>query len=169
MEQLSDIREKAKEKRKKLESERTLSDNERKQIDLIDDLLSYDTCFANLPIELGMILLVYLGYSKDDVKEFYPGLPILNFLDDTNMIGQTILRPGFAIGRIPVKEDNHTGHRCGSSICPLPTILEPLNTPYATGELGNNTGINIAALVGTPGHETGTPCHTGVKAIRQLR
>lgn len=74
MEQLSDIREKAKEKRKKLESERTLSDNERKQIDLIDDLLSYDTCFANLPIELGMILLVYLGYSKDDVKEFYPGL-----------------------------------------------------------------------------------------------
>ena len=92
-------------------------------------------------------------------------IPILNLLEDTNMIGQAILRPGFAIGRIPVKEDNHTRHRCGSSVCPLPTILEPLNAPYATGELGNNTGINIAALVGTPGYETGTPCHTGIEAI----
>ena len=74
MEHLSDVREKTKEKRKKLETESTLSDNERKRIDLIDDLLSYDTCFANLPIELGMILLVYLGYSKEEVKVFYPDL-----------------------------------------------------------------------------------------------
>lgn len=74
MDHLSDIREKAKEKRKKLETENTLSDNDRKRIDLIDDLLSYDTCFANLPIELGMILLVYLGYSKEEVQAFYPDL-----------------------------------------------------------------------------------------------
>ena len=92
-------------------------------------------------------------------------IPILNFLDDTNMIGQAILRPGFAIGRIPVKEDNHTGHRCGSSVCPLSTILEPVNTPNATGKLGNDTGINIAALVGTPGYKAGTPSYTGIKAI----
>ena len=74
MDQLSAIREKAKEKRKKLETENTLSDNERKRIDLIDDLLSYDTCFANLPKELGMLLLVYLGYSKKEVKVVYPDL-----------------------------------------------------------------------------------------------
>ena len=74
MGRLSAIREKAKEKRKKLETENTLSDNERKRIDLINDLLSYDTCFANLPIELGMLLLVYLGYSKEEVKVFYPDL-----------------------------------------------------------------------------------------------
>ena len=92
-------------------------------------------------------------------------IPILNLLDNANMIGQTILRSGFAIGRIPVKEDNHTGHRRSSSICPLATILEPVNTPNATGKLGNNTGINIAALVGAPRYEAGTPSHTGVKAI----
>ena len=85
-------------------------------------------------------------------------IPILNLLDNTYMIGQTILRPGFAVGRIPVKEDNHAGNRCGSSVCPLPTILEPVNAPNATGKLGNNTGINIPALVGTPRYEAGTPC-----------
>lgn len=74
MGQLSAIREKAKEKQKKLETENTLSDNERKRIDLINDLLSYDTCFANLPIELGMLLLVYLGYTKEEVQAFYPDL-----------------------------------------------------------------------------------------------
>ena len=74
MGQLSAIREIAKEKRKKLETENTLSDNERKRIDLINDLLSYDTCFANLPIELGMLLLVYLGYTKEEVQAFYPDL-----------------------------------------------------------------------------------------------
>lgn len=71
---ISDIREKAKEKRNRLETENKLSHDERKRIDLIDDLLSYDACFANLPMELGMILLVYLGYSKENVKEFYPDL-----------------------------------------------------------------------------------------------
>ena len=71
---INDIRGKAQEKRKKLEAESTLSDNDRKRIDLIDDLLSYDTCFANLPIELGMLLLVYLGYTKEEVQVFYPDL-----------------------------------------------------------------------------------------------
>lgn len=74
MDHLNEIRIKAKEKRNRLEIENALLGKNQKLMDTIDDLLSYDTCFANLPIELGMPLLIYLGYSKEEVKEIYPDL-----------------------------------------------------------------------------------------------
>lgn len=50
MNHLNKIRTKAKEKRNRLESENALLGKNQKLMDTIDDLLSYDTCFANLPI-----------------------------------------------------------------------------------------------------------------------
>lgn len=74
MDHLNEIRKKAKEKRSRLEIENALLGKNQRLMDTIDDLLSYDTCFANLPIEIGMPLLIFLGYSKQQVKEIYPDL-----------------------------------------------------------------------------------------------
>lgn len=74
MDHLNEIRKKSKEKRSRLEIENALLGKNQRLMDTIDDLLSYDTCFANLPIEIGMPLLIYLGFSKERAKEIYPGL-----------------------------------------------------------------------------------------------
>ena len=66
---------------------------------------------------------------------------------------------------LPVEEDNHAGCRFNGIIRPLATHLKPVGTIDTTVKLGDHAGINIAALVGAPRHEAGTPFHTTSKTI----
>ena len=89
---------------------------------------------------------------------------VFDLLHDADVIGLPVLRAGVSLV-IPVKEDNHSGDRLGRTVHPLSTVFEPLDTIDAACKLGNNSGIDIAALVGAPRYKAGTPFHTASKAI----
>ncbi len=80
------------------------------------------------------------------------------------MIGLTVLRAGAAFV-VPIEEDDHAGRGLHRVICPLPTLPEPLDTVDAACELGNDTGIDIAAFVCTPAYKAGAPLHAAIEAI----
>ena len=79
-------------------------------------------------------------------------------------VGKAMQRMGNAIV-VPVEEDNHAGRRLDGVIRPLATVSEPLDAVDATCEFGNDTGVDVAALVGAPGNKAGTPFHTAAEAI----
>ena len=89
---------------------------------------------------------------------------VFDLLDDTDMIGLTVLRARAAL-IIPVEEDDHAGRGLHGVIRPLPTLPEPLDTVDTAGELGNDTGVDIAAFVRAPADETGAPLHAAAEAI----
>ena len=89
---------------------------------------------------------------------------VFDLLDDTDMIGLTVLRAGVAL-IIPIEEDNHAGRGLHGVIRPLPTLPEPLDTVDTAGELGNDTGVDIAAFVCAPADEAGAPLHTAAEAV----
>lgn len=89
---------------------------------------------------------------------------VFDLLDDTDMIGLTVLRARAAL-IIPVEEDDHAGRGLHRVICPLPTLPEPLDAVDTSGELGNDTGVDIAAFVRTPADEAGAPLHAAAKAV----
>lgn len=89
---------------------------------------------------------------------------VFDLLDDTDMIGLTVLRARAAL-IIPVEEDDHAGRGLHRVICPLPTLPEPLDAVDTSGELGNDTGIDIAAFVRTPADEAGAPLHAAAEAV----
>ena len=89
---------------------------------------------------------------------------VFDLLDDTDMIGLAVLRTG-AAHVVPIEEDNHAGRGLHGVIRPLPTLPEPLDTVDTAGELGNDTGVDIAAFVRTPADEAGAPLHTAAEAV----
>ena len=89
---------------------------------------------------------------------------VFDLLDDTDMIGLTVLRARAAL-IIPVEEDDHAGRGLHGVIRPLPTLPEPLDTVDTAGELGNDTGVDIAAFVCAPADEAGAPLHTAAEAV----
>ena len=89
---------------------------------------------------------------------------VFDLLDDTDMIGLTVLRARAAL-IIPIEEDNHAGRGLYGVIRPLPTLPEPLDTVDTACELGNDTGVDIAAFVCAPADEAGTPLHTAAEAV----
>lgn len=89
---------------------------------------------------------------------------VFDLLDDTDMIGLTVLRARAAL-IIPVEEDDHAGRGLHRVICPLPTLPEPLDTVDTACELRNDTGVDIAAFICAPADEAGTPLHTAAKAV----
>ena len=89
---------------------------------------------------------------------------VFDFLDDTDMIGLTILWAGAALV-IPIEEDNHAGRGLHRVIRPLPTLPEPLDTVDTACELRNDTGVDIAAFVRTPADEAGAPLHAAAEAV----
>jgi len=89
---------------------------------------------------------------------------VFDLLDDTDMIGLTVLRARAAL-IIPVEEDDHAGRGLHRVICPLPTLPEPLDAVDTSGELGNDTGVDIAAFVRTPADEAGAPLHAAAEAV----
>ena len=99
------------------------------------------------------------GVALDGVDD-----AVFDFLDDTNMIGLTVLWAGTAL-IIPIEEDDHAGRGLHGVICPLPTLPEPMDTVDTAGELGNDTGVDIAAFVCAPADEAGAPLHTAAEAV----
>lgn len=89
---------------------------------------------------------------------------VFDLLDDTDMIGLTVLWAGAALV-VPIEEDNHAGRGLHGVIRPLPTLPEPLDTVDTTCELRNDTGVDIAAFVCAPADETGAPLHTAAEAV----
>ena len=89
---------------------------------------------------------------------------VFDFLDDTDMVGLTVLRAGAALV-VPIEEDNHAGRGLHGVIRPLPTLPEPLDTVDTAGELGNDTGVDITAFVRAPADEAGAPLHTAAEAV----
>ncbi len=89
---------------------------------------------------------------------------VFDLLNDTDMIGLTVLRARAAL-IIPVEEDDHAGRGLHRVICPLPTLPEPLDAVDTSGELGNDTGVDIAAFVRTPADEAGAPLHAAAEAV----
>ena len=89
---------------------------------------------------------------------------VFDFLDDTDMIGLTVLRTG-AAPVIPIEKDNHAGRGLHGVIRPLPTLPEPLDTVDTACELRNDTGVDIAAFVRTPADEAGAPLHAAAEAV----
>ena len=90
--------------------------------------------------------------------------PVLDLPDDAHVVGLPVLRARVTLV-VPVEEDNHAGRRLDGVIRPLATVSEPLDAVDATCEFGNDTGVDVAALVGAPGNKAGTPFHTAAEAI----
>ena len=90
--------------------------------------------------------------------------PVLDLPDNAHVVGLPVLRAGVTLV-VPVEEDNHAGRRLDGVIRPLATVSEPLDAVDATCEFGNDTGVDVAALVGAPGNKAGTPFHTAAEAI----
>lgn len=89
---------------------------------------------------------------------------VFDFLDDTDMIGLTVLWAGAAL-IIPIEEDDHAGRGLHGVIRPLPTLPEPLDTIDTSCELRNDADIDVSAFICTPADEAGTPLHTAAKAV----
>lgn len=89
---------------------------------------------------------------------------VFDLLDDTDMVGLTVLWAGAALV-VPIEEDNHAGRGLHRVIRPLPTLPEPLYTVDTSGELGNDTGVDIAAFVCAPADEAGAPLHAAAEAV----
>lgn len=89
---------------------------------------------------------------------------VFDFLNDTDMVGLTVLRAGTALV-VPIEEDDHAGRGLHGVIRPLPTLPEPLDTVDTTCELRNDTGVDIAAFVCAPADEAGAPLHTATEAV----
>lgn len=89
---------------------------------------------------------------------------VFNFLDDTDMIGLTVLWAGAALV-VPIEEDNHAGRGLHGVIRPLPTLPEPLDTVDTACELRNDTGVDIAAFVRAPADEAGAPLHAAAETV----
>lgn len=89
---------------------------------------------------------------------------VFDLLDDTDMVGLTVLQAGVALV-VPIEEDDHAGRGLHGVIRPLPTLPELLDTVDTACELRNDTGVDIAAFICTPADEAGTPLHTAAKAV----
>lgn len=89
---------------------------------------------------------------------------VFDFLNDTDMVGLTVLRAGTALV-VPIEEDDHAGRGLHGVIRPLPTLPEPLDTVDTTCELRNDTGVDIAAFVCAPADEAGAPLHAAAEAV----
>lgn len=89
---------------------------------------------------------------------------VFDLLDDTDMVGLTVLQAGVALV-VPIEEDDHAGRGLHGVIRPLPTPSEPLDTVDTAGELGNDTGVDIAAFVCAPADEAGAPLHAAAEAV----
>ena len=89
---------------------------------------------------------------------------VFDLLDDTDMVGLTVLQAGVALV-VPIEEDDHAGRGLHGVIRPLPTLPKPLDTIDTACELWNDTSVDIAAFVRTPADEAGAPLHAAAEAV----
>ena len=109
-----------------------------------------------IPYGVSVLLAHIAGITLNSVYD-----TVLDFLHDPHMVGITVL----SIFIVPVKEDDIPRPRFMVSVLPQAPILEPLDTGATPGKLGNNTGVDIPALISTPTDKAGAPLHAGAKAI----
>ena len=83
---------------------------------------------------------------------------------DNAVFGLTVLQARVALV-VPIEEDDHAGRGLHGVIRPLPTLPEPLDTVDTAGELGNDSGVDLAAFVCAPADEAGAPLHTAAEAV----
>ena len=81
------------------------------------------------------------GVTLDSVDD-----AVFDLLDDTDMIGLTVLRARAAL-IIPVEEDDHAGRGLHGVIRPLPTLPKPLDTIDAACELWNDTSVDMKIIL----------------------
>lgn len=89
---------------------------------------------------------------------------VFDLLDDTDMIGLTVLWAGAALV-VPIEEDDHAGRGLHGVIRPLSTLPEPLDTVDTSCELRNDADIDVSTFVRTPADEAGTPLHAAAEAV----
>ena len=66
---------------------------------------------------------------------------------------------------IPIEEDDHTWCRFDIVICPLASILEPVDTVDTACIFGNNTSLDIPALIGAPRYKAGAPLNARAETV----
>ena len=125
---------------------------------LFDQLI----CRGSIPINfivtdrITVLTATITGVAFDGVDA-----SILHLLHNANMVGRTILAT-----IIPIEKDNIAGSRLIAVVLPQSPLLEPRHTLRCTGrKLRNDTGFNIAALVGAPAHKAGAPLYSAVKTV----
>ena len=99
------------------------------------------------------------GVALDGVDD-----AVFDLLDDTDMIGLTVLRAGVALV-VPIEEDNQAGRGLHGIIRPLAAIPEPLDAIDTARELRNDADIDVSAFVCAPADEAGAPLHTAAEAV----
>ena len=78
-------------------------------------------------------------------------------LDDADMADSPVT--------FPVKKYDITGSRLVAAFLPLVFVLEPLHAVVHPGELRDDSGFDIAALVRAPADERRTPRHMTVEPV----
>ena len=66
---------------------------------------------------------------------------------------------------IPIEKDQVAGAWFIAAVLPQSSLPEPLDADGAACELGDDAGVQIAALIGTPGNKAGAPIHPALEAI----
>ena len=88
---------------------------------------------------------------------------VFDFFDDTDVVGDAILTT--FVGVIPIEKDDIARAGRVGVILPLFTGFEPILTNIADSEAGQDAVFEVAALIGTPTDEDGTPIYSLVKAV----
>ena len=116
----------------------------------------------NLEISDGIIAL-HAGVA--DVTLDGINTAIFNSGNNAHMVRTTILGPGFAVGGVPVEEDQHSGNRGCGAVGPLAALPEPIHAPDTAGKFGDDARVNIPTFVGTPGNKASAPFHSLAESI----
>ena len=109
-----------------------------------------------MPHRVAPLAAAIGGVTLDGVNS-----AVFYLFHDAHMVSIPIL----SIFVVPVEEDNHTGAGFKAVADPLTPGFEPIHTVDATGELRDDAGTDIAALISTPAHKAGTPFHPFRKAV----
>ena len=88
--------------------------------------------------------------------------PLLYLFHNAHMVCRSVL--AFVL-IVPLKKDQVAGARLIATVLPQPSLPESLGPNGAACEPGDHAGIQIAALVGTPGNKAGVPVHPTLKVI----
>ena len=88
--------------------------------------------------------------------------PALHLFHNAYMVRSSVL--AFVL-IIPIEKDQVAGAWFIAAVLPQSSLPEPLDADGAACELGDDAGVQIAALIGTPGNKSRAPIHPALEAI----
>ena len=108
----------------------------------------------NLLAAYGVMLTLagITGITLDGVDH-----AVLAFFYDADVVAASVA--------FPIEENQIARLRQIVSVLPLPVFLEPSHAVRTKREFRDNARVNIAALIGTPRHITGTPRDARLEAV----